>query len=236
MWSKNAFLFSKTLARSGTFGRAVGWTDDTRLARETNDREDLQRLRARQEKVFMAKRSQARVTSSPAWSFEEERGSHGAPSAARFSVRSTVPTRSGQESREEPDPMQAGARAISGPCRFPKQPLSKPGSEADLNPRPLYDAPDYKGSDKLEGKVALITRGRLRDRPRPSPCSSRAKGRISRSPTSKSMRMQRKRSARWRKRGATASRFRAMSPIRSFAKHAVEQTLAAVRQARYSGE
>ena len=45
-------LVLKALARSGTFGRAVGWTDDTRLARETNNREDLQRLHARQEKVL----------------------------------------------------------------------------------------------------------------------------------------------------------------------------------------
>jgi hypothetical protein len=33
------------------------------------------------------------------------------------------------------------------------------GSEAELWPEPMYEAPGYKGSDKLEGKVALITGG-----------------------------------------------------------------------------
>lgn len=42
---------------------------------------------------------------------------------------------------------------------FPKQHQEKPGIEADLDPRPRYEAPLYKGSGKLEGKVALITGG-----------------------------------------------------------------------------
>ncbi len=53
-------------------------------------------------------------------------------------------------------PMQAGARAYPEPP-FPEQHLLKPGEEAKLDPAPLYDAPFYKGSGKLEGKVALIT-------------------------------------------------------------------------------
>jgi NAD(P)-dependent dehydrogenase (short-subunit alcohol dehydrogenase family) len=51
--------------------------------------------------------------------------------------------------------MQAGARKY--PVSFPKQHLKKPGLEADLKVAPMYDAPHYKGSSKLEGKVALIT-------------------------------------------------------------------------------
>jgi NAD(P)-dependent dehydrogenase (short-subunit alcohol dehydrogenase family) len=35
--------------------------------------------------------------------------------------------------------------------------LEKPGREADLTLQPLYDAPYYQGSGKLDGKVALIT-------------------------------------------------------------------------------
>ena len=35
--------------------------------------------------------------------------------------------------------------------------LKKPGHEADLELAPMYDAPHYKGSDKLQDKVALIT-------------------------------------------------------------------------------
>jgi len=55
-------------------------------------------------------------------------------------------------------PMQAGARKYPAPP-FPKQHLEKPGLEADLELKPLWDAPFYRGSGKLEGKVALITGG-----------------------------------------------------------------------------
>ncbi len=42
---------------------------------------------------------------------------------------------------------------------FPAQHQEKPGIEAELDPRPRYEAPLYRGSGKLEGKVALITGG-----------------------------------------------------------------------------
>jgi NAD(P)-dependent dehydrogenase (short-subunit alcohol dehydrogenase family) len=42
---------------------------------------------------------------------------------------------------------------------FPEQKLEKPGIEAELNPRPKYQAPNYKPAGKLEGKVALVTGG-----------------------------------------------------------------------------
>ncbi len=42
---------------------------------------------------------------------------------------------------------------------FPKQHQEKPGIESELEPRPHYKAPLYRGSGKLEGKVALITGG-----------------------------------------------------------------------------
>lgn len=54
--------------------------------------------------------------------------------------------------------MQAGARRYPVPP-FPKQHQRKPGDEAGLEPAPLYDAPYYVGSGKLEGKVALVTGG-----------------------------------------------------------------------------
>src|SRR6185312_784758 len=53
-------------------------------------------------------------------------------------------------------PMQAGAREYPAPP-LAKQHLEKPGLEADLQLKPLWDAPYYKGSGKLAGKVALIT-------------------------------------------------------------------------------
>ena len=42
---------------------------------------------------------------------------------------------------------------------FPEQPLTPPGRESDMDPRPRYRAPGYRGSGKLEGLVALITGG-----------------------------------------------------------------------------
>lgn len=58
--------------------------------------------------------------------------------------------------KEDDAAMQAGARHYPEPP-FPKQHQPKPGSEAALDPAPLYDAPFYKGSEKLKDKVALIT-------------------------------------------------------------------------------
>jgi NAD(P)-dependent dehydrogenase (short-subunit alcohol dehydrogenase family) len=57
----------------------------------------------------------------------------------------------------------AAKRAVQPPGRryaeppLPKQQQEKPGVEARLNPRPEYEAPSYRGSGKLEEKVALIT-------------------------------------------------------------------------------
>jgi len=53
--------------------------------------------------------------------------------------------------------MQAGQRDY--PTKFRPQHLKKPGSEKDLAEAPLFEAPDYKGSDKLKGMVALISGG-----------------------------------------------------------------------------
>ena len=53
---------------------------------------------------------------------------------------------------------QAGARTQPEPPQ-PEQQLEKPGLESDLEPKPKYLAPDYRGSRKLEDKVAIITGG-----------------------------------------------------------------------------
>lgn len=42
---------------------------------------------------------------------------------------------------------------------FPKQHQAKPGIESKIEPRPRYKAPLYKGADKLQNRVALITGG-----------------------------------------------------------------------------
>ncbi|HJP85138.1 MAG TPA: SDR family NAD(P)-dependent oxidoreductase, partial [Gemmatimonadaceae bacterium] len=42
---------------------------------------------------------------------------------------------------------------------MPKQHQEYPALEAKVHPRPQYQAPLYKGADKLKGKVALISGG-----------------------------------------------------------------------------
>src|SRR4051812_210565 len=51
------------------------------------------------------------------------------------------------ETQDKPKSMQAGARHY--PDEMPAQHQLKPGSEADLELRPMYDAPYYRGSGKL---------------------------------------------------------------------------------------
>lgn len=54
--------------------------------------------------------------------------------------------------------VQAGLREQPAPP-FVEQHLQKPGIESELNPRPNFMAPDYKGSGKLDGRVAIVTGG-----------------------------------------------------------------------------
>jgi NAD(P)-dependent dehydrogenase (short-subunit alcohol dehydrogenase family) len=59
---------------------------------------------------------------------------------------------------------QARSSTVKGQLKEPKSPMPeqhqrKPGIESKLKPRPRYEAPGYKGSGKLENKVALITGG-----------------------------------------------------------------------------
>jgi NAD(P)-dependent dehydrogenase (short-subunit alcohol dehydrogenase family) len=53
--------------------------------------------------------------------------------------------------------VQAGAR--DHPAEQPAQHLRKPGLEADLQQKPQFEAPDYRGSGKLQGLATLITGG-----------------------------------------------------------------------------
>jgi len=54
-------------------------------------------------------------------------------------------------------PMQAGQRDY--PAKFPAQHLKKPGLEADLKSPPMFEAPEYRGSGKLQDMAAIITGG-----------------------------------------------------------------------------
>ncbi|WP_179008102.1 SDR family oxidoreductase [Winogradskyella forsetii] len=48
---------------------------------------------------------------------------------------------------------------MSKPKEFPKQSQDQPGKQNEMNPKPEIIRADYKGSDKLKGKIALITGG-----------------------------------------------------------------------------
>ncbi|WP_066341396.1 SDR family oxidoreductase [Azohydromonas lata] len=58
---------------------------------------------------------------------------------------------------EPQQPPQTGARRQ--PTDLPAQHIEKPGIEAELQLQPQFQAPNYKGSEKLQGMAALITGG-----------------------------------------------------------------------------
>ena len=64
--------------------------------------------------------------------------------AGRVAARKTAATEEQQQEPKSPMPAQHQA---------------KPGIEANITPRPRYEAPLYKGSGKLQDKAALITGG-----------------------------------------------------------------------------
>ncbi len=63
-----------------------------------------------------------------------------------------------KEPPKEKKAVQVGARPYPEPP-FPAQHIHKPGRESDLDPRPMYDAPFYRGSGKLQDGVAIVTGG-----------------------------------------------------------------------------
>jgi NAD(P)-dependent dehydrogenase (short-subunit alcohol dehydrogenase family) len=72
-------------------------------------------------------------------------------------IQAKVDNAGKSKSGGEGEAMQAGAREY--PSEFPPEHLEKPGLERDLKLKPMYEAPSYKGSEKLAGMVALITGG-----------------------------------------------------------------------------
>jgi NAD(P)-dependent dehydrogenase (short-subunit alcohol dehydrogenase family) len=77
---------------------------------------------------------------------------------SRAEAREKANEKNGVKSPTEDErPVQAGIR--TQPTRLAAQHQQKPGREDDLSPRPRFDAPDYKGSEKLQDMVALITGG-----------------------------------------------------------------------------
>jgi NAD(P)-dependent dehydrogenase (short-subunit alcohol dehydrogenase family) len=65
--------------------------------------------------------------------------------------------KSAKKSKKSKKAVQGGQRKY--PAKFPAQHLKKPGNESDLKLAPMYEAPFYKGSEKLLDRVAVITGG-----------------------------------------------------------------------------
>ncbi len=77
--------------------------------------------------------------------------------------KSTSATKSSSRSRNATARTNASSR-VTGQLKEPKSPMpaqhqQKPGIESKLKPRPKYEASKYKGSGKLDRKVALVTGG-----------------------------------------------------------------------------
>lgn len=63
-----------------------------------------------------------------------------------------------QGGQQQEKAVQAGARP-QPELPFPAQHMEKPGVEAQMELKPRYEAPDYRGSDKLKDMVAIVTGG-----------------------------------------------------------------------------
>lgn len=75
---------------------------------------------------------------------------------------STKQKRAGTRGQKHAGKAKRSTRANAGrkpKPPFPEQHQQKPGLESELEPRPRYEAPQYRGSGKLDGRVALITGG-----------------------------------------------------------------------------
>ncbi len=88
----------------------------------------------------------------------KERTRHTAEDQRKIQDRIERSDRQQSSSGGDKKAMQAGAR-VYPELPFPKQHQPKPGEEVKLDPAPMYDAPHYLGSRKLNDKVAIITGG-----------------------------------------------------------------------------
>jgi hypothetical protein len=72
-------------------------------------------------------------------------------------IQANIDRRKSSQRPASDAPRQAGQRLC--PSGFPAQHQRKPSSESGLDLAPMFDAPAYKGSEKLKDRVALITGG-----------------------------------------------------------------------------
>lgn len=87
----------------------------------------------------------------------EPRAEHVADQERKIQAGIDAKGSSGGDDKDE-GAVQAGARKYPEPP-FPKQHQRKPGEEFKLDPAPMYEAPFWKGSGKLDGMAAIITGG-----------------------------------------------------------------------------
>jgi len=78
------------------------------------------------------------------------------PAFPFFHLLREVPMDGKAGKAKEEMPEQEGAKPKNP---LPEQKQERPGLERDIEPRPQYLAPNYKGSEKLAGRSALITGG-----------------------------------------------------------------------------
>jgi NAD(P)-dependent dehydrogenase (short-subunit alcohol dehydrogenase family) len=98
------------------------------------------------------------------WSGRKKAGGAAAGRATAQSNRKVQREAESKQGRKRQSGQKQGGAVQAGARRQPEPPLPqqhqpKPGIEAKLEPRPRYLAPEYRGSGKLEGKVALVTGG-----------------------------------------------------------------------------
>lgn len=98
------------------------------------------------------------TTASPAKSTKSRGAAHTATRQRTVQRTQDAKDSAKPAAKKSSQPAQAGPR--SQPVNpLPAQHLSKPGLEAEMALRPRFEAPDYKGSGKLEGMAALVTGG-----------------------------------------------------------------------------
>jgi NAD(P)-dependent dehydrogenase (short-subunit alcohol dehydrogenase family) len=98
------------------------------------------------------------TASSPAKSAKSRGAAHTASRQRAVQKAQDGKDRAKPAARKPSQPAQAELR--SQPVNpMPAQHLRKPGLEAEMALRPRFEAPDYKGSGKLEGMSALVTGG-----------------------------------------------------------------------------
>jgi NAD(P)-dependent dehydrogenase (short-subunit alcohol dehydrogenase family) len=103
-------------------------------------------------------RRNGHATATVARGYQKEKSAEATVRVGRAVQRAIDRTDQKGGAEKKPRAMQAGARIYPAPP-LSGQHLKKPGLEAELELKPMYDAPHYKGSDKLLDMAALITGG-----------------------------------------------------------------------------